>query len=214
MKDIAIYGFGGFGREVACVIQAINEIEPTWNLIGFFDDWHVEGEENRYGKVLGGIDVVNRYPQKLSVVMAIASPCVLQKLTREMVNPNIEFPNIIAPNVLFFDQESVEMGQGNVITYGGRVSCGVKFGDFNLLNGCVSLGHDVQIGSYNMLQPEVRVSGESIIGDSNFFGVRSIILQGIRIGNNTRIGAGSVVIRKTKDGMLYFGNPAKLMKEQ
>ena len=65
-----------------------------------------------------------------------------------------------------------------------------------------------------MLQPEVRVSGESIIGDSNFFGVRSIILQGIRIGNNPRIGAGSVVIRKTKDGMLYFGNPAKLMKEQ
>ena len=82
MKDIAIYGFGGFGREVACVIQAINEIELTWNLIGFFDDGHVEGEENRYGKVLGGIDVVNRYPQKLSVVMAIASPCVLQKLTR------------------------------------------------------------------------------------------------------------------------------------
>ena len=41
MKDIAIYGFGGFGREVACVIQAINEIEPTWNLVGFFDDGHV-----------------------------------------------------------------------------------------------------------------------------------------------------------------------------
>ena len=44
MKDIAIYGFGGFGREVACVIQAINEIEPTWNLIGFFDDGQVVGE--------------------------------------------------------------------------------------------------------------------------------------------------------------------------
>ena len=209
MKDIAIYGFGGFGKEVACVIQAINRIEPTWNLIGFFDDGHVEGEENRYGKVLGGMDVVNRYPQKLSVVMAIASPCVLQKLTKEIINPNI-----IAPNVLFFDWESVVMGQGNVITYGGRVSCGVKFGDFNLLNGCVSLGHDVQMGNYNMLQPEVRVSGESMIGDSNFFGVRSTILQGIKIGNNTCIGAGSVVIRKTKDCMHYFGNPAKLIKEQ
>ena len=215
MKDIAIYGFGGFGREIACVINAINQVTPTWNFIGYFDDGHSVGEANKYGRVLGNMETVNQYNgSPLAIVMAIASPCVLQKLTREMVNPNIEFPNIIAPNVLFFDRESVEMGQGNVITYGGRVSCGVKFGDFNLLNGCVSLGHDVQIGSYNMLQPEVRVSGESMIGDSNFFGVRSIILQGIRIGNNTRIGAGSVVIRKTKDGMLYFGNPAKLMKEQ
>ena len=37
MKDIAIYGAGGFGKEVACLIKRINEQEPTWNLIGFFD---------------------------------------------------------------------------------------------------------------------------------------------------------------------------------
>ena len=40
MKDIAIFGAGGFGREVACLIRIINESasEPKWNLIGFFDD--------------------------------------------------------------------------------------------------------------------------------------------------------------------------------
>ena len=38
MKDIAIYGFGGFGHEVACLIQHINEVEPTWNIVGYFDD--------------------------------------------------------------------------------------------------------------------------------------------------------------------------------
>jgi len=32
MKDIAIYGAGGFGREVACLINKINEVNPTWNL--------------------------------------------------------------------------------------------------------------------------------------------------------------------------------------
>lgn len=37
MKDIAIYGAGGFGREVACMIKHINESadEPIWNLVGF-----------------------------------------------------------------------------------------------------------------------------------------------------------------------------------
>ena len=38
MKNIAIYGAGGFGREVACLLNIINEKEPTWNLVGFFDD--------------------------------------------------------------------------------------------------------------------------------------------------------------------------------
>ena len=38
MNNIAIYGAGGFGREVACLIKRINEKSPTWNLIGFFDD--------------------------------------------------------------------------------------------------------------------------------------------------------------------------------
>ena len=40
MKDIAIYGAGGFGREIACLIQMINKSEkkPKWNIVGFFDD--------------------------------------------------------------------------------------------------------------------------------------------------------------------------------
>ena len=40
MKDIAIYGAGGLGREVACLIRMINESKeiPEWNFIGFFDD--------------------------------------------------------------------------------------------------------------------------------------------------------------------------------
>lgn len=35
MKDIAIFGVGGFGREVLTLIQDINKVEPTWNVIGF-----------------------------------------------------------------------------------------------------------------------------------------------------------------------------------
>ena len=38
MKNIAIYGAGGFGREVSCMLNIINQCESRWNLIGFFDD--------------------------------------------------------------------------------------------------------------------------------------------------------------------------------
>ena len=36
LKKIAIFGAGGFGKEVACIINKINEIKQTWELIGFF----------------------------------------------------------------------------------------------------------------------------------------------------------------------------------
>jgi len=209
MKNIAIYGAGGFGREVACIIRAVNQVTPTWNLIGYIDDGLPTGTDNHYASVIGNMETLNSYPEPLAVVMAIASPKVLENLTQKINNPNLVFPNLFAPNVLFFDDTSVEWGDGNVLGFGVRISCGVKVGNFNLLNGCVSIGHDVTVGNYNVMQPETRISGETVIGNSNFFGARSLVLQQLHIGRHTRIGAGSVVMRKTEDGMLYFGNPAK-----
>ena len=62
MKQIAIYGAGGFGREVACLLNKINEVEPTWELVGFFDDGIEKGTQvSHFGKVLGGIDELNAW---------------------------------------------------------------------------------------------------------------------------------------------------------
>lgn len=209
MQDIVIYGAGGFGREIACLLNAINRIEPQWNLIGFIDDGVPIGTCNKFGKVLGNLAFLNEYPTQLAVVISVATPAILQKLDISIINPNIYFPNIIAPNVNLFDYESFKIGKGNLIFFGCRVSCDVIIGNFNLLNGAVSLGHDVRLGNYNVLGPSTRISGDTTIGNQNFFGVQSIVLQGLKIGNHTRIGAGSVIMRNTKDHSLYYGNPAK-----
>lgn len=212
MNDIAIYGAGGFGREIACLIRQINEIKPVWNIVGFFDDGIKKVRTNRYGKILGNIQTLNEWGKPISVVFSIATPSYLEELALRITNPLVEFPNLIAPNVNIFDKSAFTIGKGNMIFFGCRLSCDVIIGDFNLFNGAVSLGHDVKIGSFNVLQPSTRISGDCAVGDKNFFGVHSIVLQGIRIGDNTRIGASSVIIKNTKDDCLYFGNPAKKIK--
>lgn len=211
MKDIAIYGAGGFGREIACLLRHINNAssDEKWNLVGFFDDGKEPGTTNTYGTVIGGMDQLNAYPRPLSVIIAIGNPRTLKFLVEKITNPNIDFPNIIAPNVLFFDHESTRMGQGNVITFGCRLSCNTSLGNFNILNGCVSLGHDASLGNYNVMMPESRLSGEVSADDLNLFGGRCFVAQQVKIGTSTTIGAGSVVLRKTKDNSLYLGNPAK-----
>lgn len=214
MKDIAIYGAGGFGKEVASMIlNKINAIEPTWNIVGFFDDGVAAGTEiSHFGKCLGGIDTVNSWQTPLSIGFAIGSAATLKKLVTNINNPNIDYPNLIHPSVDFADSESLKMGKGNVVMKNVTFSCDVTIGDFNQFNSLSALAHDVKVGSFNIFMPLTRVSGETVIGDSNFFGINSIILQQIKIGNETRIGANSVLMTKTKDGSLYMGNPAMRVK--
>ena len=210
MKDIAIYGAGGLGREIACLLRHINETEgEKWNLVGFFDDGKEIGYNNGYGVILGGMNELNSYQAPLSLAIAIGSPKTLKLLVSKITNQNVEFPNIIAPNVLFFDKTSTTMGEGNIITFGCRLSCNTHIGDFNILNGNVSLGHDTSVGNYNVFMPEARLSGEVKVGDLNLLGGRCFVAQQVKIGANTTIGAGSIVLRKTKDNSLYIGNPAK-----
>ena len=211
VKDIAIYGAGGFGREVACLIKRINEVEPTWNLVGFFDDNPDKKDQpiSHFGKCFGGIEVLNAWLTELAVAMAIGSSVVVKKVVEKIDNDNITFPNLIDKSFYLADPETFSIGKGNIIMGPGVATCDITINDFNVLNGSVVLGHDVKIDSFNTLMPAVRISGEVKIGECNFFGVGSIVLQQIKIGNNIRLGAGSVLMTKPKDGLLYMGNPAK-----
>lgn len=213
MNKVAIYGAGGFGREVFCLIQKINAVSPQWDVIGFFDDGKPKGEPvGRYGKILGGMEEVNSWPEPLAVVVAVGSTENMKKIVGGIKSPNISFPNILHPDVIFADEESVFMGKGNIVQRGSAFSCDVKMGDFNVFNGGTVLGHDVVLGSYNVLMPAVRISGSTTVGNANFFGISSIVLQGLKIGDDITLSAGSVLMRKPKDGKLYIGNPAKMME--
>jgi sugar O-acyltransferase (sialic acid O-acetyltransferase NeuD family) len=212
MRNIVIYGAGGYGKEVACLIHAINKSHKKWKIIGFIDDGISVGQTNEYGKVLGGFDVLENWTEELDVVIAISNPSIRANIIKKFTNSNIKFPNLIAPDALFLDLNRVSLGNGNIIGFRCIISCYVELGSFNLLNSDVHIGHDTSIGSFNMFNPSVRISGQVNIGNNNFFGVSSIVLQNKRIGNNTSVSTNSVIIRNTQDNCSYIGNPAIKMK--
>lgn len=213
IKDIVIYGAGGFGKEVACLINLINSVRPTWRLIGFIDDGVPIGTEiSHFGCVIGNREYLQHITEPLSVALAIGNPNITKKIVSELLNPLVDFPNIICPNFWISDKDTFCIGKGNIIQGDCAVTCNVNIGDFNILNGSVVIGHDVKIGNYNQFMPATRISGEVTISNCNYFGVGSIILQGISIGNNTRIGAGAVLMTRPKEDSTYIGNPAKLFK--
>lgn len=212
MKDVAIYGAGGFGRETACLLREINEVSPTWNFIGFFDDGIPAGTQVGQGKVLGGMEALNAWGQDLAVVFAIATPKLLEALYKKISNPLISFPNIVAPTARLMDRATLKIGKGNVINWTCSVSCDVEIGDFNLFNGNVTIGHDTVIGNFNSFMTGTRIAGRCKIGDKNFFGSNSSVFQGIRIGENTTIGSNSFLTHPAKNDATYVGIPAIRMK--
>ncbi|MCC8175106.1 MAG: acetyltransferase [Bacteroidales bacterium] len=214
MKDIAIYGAGGLGREVAYLIELINQSQdaPQWRLVGFFDDGKTKGSDNGLGSVLGGMDDLNAWPTPLAVAMAIGSPGTLSALTSRITNPLIDFPNIIAPDVVSYGPIAPKLGRGNIICTRCMISCEASLGDFNILNGFVAVGHDAKIGDCNVAMPGAKLSGSITVGDHNLFGANSFVMQGTKVGNDVTLSPCSALLRKPKDGCLYIGNPATLVK--
>jgi sugar O-acyltransferase (sialic acid O-acetyltransferase NeuD family) len=209
MQDIAIYGAGGFGKEVACVLNKINEIKPTWKLVGFFDDGVAKGTSiSRFGEVLGDREELNKWNDPIAIAFAIGNPKIIAQLVHAIVNPLVHYPNIIHPEVFFADPPSFKIGKGNVIVRGCSFSVDVTVGDFNQFNSISALAHDVVVGSFNVFMPITRVSGAVQIGNFNIFGLNTLILQGIKVGDEVRTGPGAVLLTKPKNGNLYMGNPA------
>ncbi len=62
MKNIAIFGAGGFGREVKTILDRINVVTPnTYNFLGFFDDGFEKGSIVNGFPILGGIEDLEPY---------------------------------------------------------------------------------------------------------------------------------------------------------
>ena len=214
MKKIAIYGAGGLGREVACLIKQINNIVPVWEFIGFFVDskYAKKGESNEYGEILGDIDILNQWHEDLSLVIAIGTPSAVKNIRERIDNSNISFPNLIAPTVVIMDKDNVELGEGNIIGNGCWISCNVKIGSLNILNNYITVGHDSNIGDFNAFMPMVNISGNVNIGNGNYMGLKSAIIEKQIIEDYVTVGAGSIVMRKAKSNNLYMGNPAIKVK--
>lgn len=52
-----------------------------------------------------------------------------------------------------------------------------------------------------------------IIGKNVWIGANSVILPGIEIGNNSSVGAGSIVTKNIPENVIAAGNPARIIKQ-
>ena len=196
MRDIVIIGAGGIGREVAWIIEEINEVKPTWNVIGFVDE-NIEMHNkvlNGY-KVLGNLEALDKLEIKPYVVVAIANCSVKKDIVTRLEN-KFNFATIVYPSVRF--SKYVEVGQGSIIYPGVILTVNTKIGEHVIISGNCGIGHDTIIGGYSSVLWGSNFSGYDIVGESCFIGIGTKIIQGININDGSRIGAGIIVTEDIK----------------
>jgi sugar O-acyltransferase (sialic acid O-acetyltransferase NeuD family) len=211
MKNIAIIGAGGFGREVKTILDSINKITPTYEFIGFYDDGFKVGEIVNNYPILGSVNDINNISESCSIVMAIANPQIKQSNLNRINNKHIDFPNIIHPNVLISD-DFVEIGIGNIICAACIITCNIVIKDFVILNLMCTVGHDTTISSFASFMPSVNISGEVLIEERVYVGTGAKIINQLEIGQDTIVGAGAVVSKSLPKNCTAVGIPAKPIK--
>jgi sugar O-acyltransferase (sialic acid O-acetyltransferase NeuD family) len=206
-QDIAIIGAGGFGREIKQLIDDINLVHETWNILGFYDPQIRRGTRVNGIEVLGGDDeAISSSCQNF--VLAIGNPNVIKQLSGKFLSSAKKFPNLAHPLASICDSQYNKVGIGNVFTYGFHMTTNIYIGDFNIFNTRVTLGHDVEVGSYNVFLPNVQLSGNVSVGDENLFGMNSSVLEKKKIGSRNKIGAHSFVVTNIGSLQSVIGNPA------
>ena len=207
MTKIAIYGAGGLGKEVLTIIKAINHQSAKYECFGFFDD-HATSSD-----VLGGHEEINAFAERLALVVAIGNPLLKRELVSRIHNPNVFFPSLIHPSVIFGDQSRVMTMAGVVIGAGSVLTVDITLEEHVLINLNCTVGHDVKIGEFSSLMPGVNLAGNVAIGSQTFIGAGANVINNLTIGERAVIGAGAVVISDVAPGTTVVGVPAKMIKK-
>ncbi|MBR6400416.1 MAG: acetyltransferase [Firmicutes bacterium] len=213
MKNIVLYGAGGFGKETAYIIERINDAEPTYNLLGFIDDdprYHDDVTINGY-PWLGTGDWIIEHKNDCVCTCTIGYPKIKAKIQQRLSAQGVRFETIIAPDARI--SPLCEIGTGSVIYGYSNVSVNCRIGEGVLLNGRVSVGHDVEIGNYTTIMAGTGISGGCTIGAETNIGGHAFIVPNRKVGDGAVIAAGSIVFTNVKAGTTVLGNPAKRMRE-
>lgn len=98
-----------------------------------------------------------------------------------------------------------------------------------IVHSNIVIGDEVKIGAcskiidsdFHSIDPEIRSSEQDtkqklnspvVIEKNVFIGAFSIILKGVTIGENSVVGAGSVVTKSIPANQIWAGNPARFIK--
>ena len=186
--SFAIYGAGGFGRQL---------VAQHRDRIGLIVDDGLAGGE------LLGLPIIG--PGELhpgvETLIAIADPATRRSVADRVRNP---IGSLFAPTALV--GLDVAMGEGAVLCEMTQIVGFCRIGRHFHANIYSYIGHDCTLGDFVTFAPRVSVNGNVRIGDGVYVGAGAIIRQGVTIGEGAFIAMGALVAKDVPPGARVVGS--------
>ena len=210
MNTLAIFGTSGFSREVGDIAM-----ELGYRTIQIARDEAELAAWSFPGDVMLELDI-ERYAD-LDFAIGIGENGVREQVARRFGDKR--FVNLIHPSASFGQRQraAIDSRTGIIVCAGVRFTNNIQVGDFAIFNLNATIGHDAIVGDFVNVAPGANISGNVTIGARCWIGTGAAVNQGrdgamLRIGADTVIGSGAVVVTECEPNAVYTGVPAKRIK--
>ena len=211
MQPLGIFGVSGFAREVL-------DIAHELGFRGIFiarDEAERAGWHGEHEVVLE--QDIERY-RDMPFTIGIGENAVRERVADRFGN-RLRFANLVHPSATFGigQRDVIEARRGVIVCAGVRFTNGIEVGDFTIFNLNATIGHDVIVEGFVTVSPGANISGNVHLGARCWIGTGAAINQGspdrkLRVGADTMVGSGSVVVKDCDPAAVYIGVPAKRVK--
>lgn len=192
--EFAIYGAGGFGREVKGLIHDVHG--STESLRCFVDDHRAEPGAKVQGVPVLGLDEAKARFPAARMVIAVGHTRVRATLAKKAADAGWRFTTLVHPSVI--KGYNVEIGEGTIITAQCLMTTDIVIGAHVIFNVACSIGHDSVVEDFVTLAPSCRIAGNVRICRYSFLAQGVATTQGtsekpIVIGENCTIGLNATI---------------------
>ena len=211
MSRIGIFGTSGMAREAGDIAWELG-LEPVY----VARDQAEMDTCTCTGQVVLENDV-DHY-RDIGYVIGIGDNSIRMHIARRY-SGRLRFTNLIHPSASFGkgQRELLEAKQGVIVCAGVRFTNNIQVGDFCIFNLNSTISHDVVIDECVYVAPGAHITGNVHIETRAWIGIAVAINQGNenlkrRIGADTTIGSGAVVVNDCEPNSIYVGIPARRIK--
>lgn len=210
-KRLLIYCAGGLGRDVLKMARYINKQDPRWDDIVFVDDYFNGSSMN--GAPVWTYDAYLRNEKRAGdeFIIANGETVYRQKIYQKLKEDSHALTTIVHPGVYMDMYDSME--EGSVITEGNILGGSVSLGRCVYVSLACVLGHDVKLEDFVTLSHDVNLSGSVTVGSGTYIGTGAVVRDEVTIGRNCIIGMGSLVTKDIPAGVVAYGTPCRVVRE-
>jgi acetyltransferase-like isoleucine patch superfamily enzyme len=205
MRDLLILGITPHAVEMTEMVARINEVAPTWNLLGLVA---IEGQAATAATtklpIFTVADADKRHPD--ACLVPVYEWPEKDRLPRERLVSLVDPSSVVA--------SSATLGLGCVIFPHCYVGAHARIGDFLFCLASTVINHDDVLEDHVTLTSGVMVAGDVHIEAHCYLGQSSSVREFVRIGRGSMIGMGAVVLRSVGPNSVIVGNPGRYLRQR